>query len=109
MFKSSLNPVTRTPASADVPSHQLTPLGVRLVCRSIRQTFDSTQHRPSNGLPAAGVSVSSRPHQGFAHAGRCVQIAGGLAVLGFLMHGSSVAKHSLSINGVLFSKVDIWN
>lgn len=109
MSKSPAELGTRTAAFADVPGHQPPPFGVRRVCRSIRHSLVFSRHHPSNGLPATGVSVSSRPHQGFVHAGRCARFAGGLVVLGFSMHSGSVAKRSLPINGVFFQEVDIWN
>lgn len=96
------------PAVDHIPGHHPAPFVVRLVCRSIRQAFGYLPHCLSNGLPAAGASVSSRPHQGVAHAGRCAQFAGGWAELGLLMHRASVPKHLLAFYGVSFSEVDTW-
>ena len=76
-------------------------------CAARLAAYPVSHHAPSNSTSAAAGFVSSLA-KGAAHAGRCVWLAGVWVVVGFI-HGCSVVEHSLTGNGVLFSKVDIWN
>lgn len=76
-------------------------------CAARLPAYPVSHHTPSKRASAAAGFVSSLA-KGAAHAGRCVRLAGAWVVVGFI-HGCSVVEHSLTGNGVLFSKVDIWN